>query len=277
MKNSPEKSEGRRRMKIATVLRNDDYSREMERLFREKMAGNEQFFFVQDAEEQPDLVISIGGDGTLLEAVQEYGFDPQYVGIHTGHLGFYADWHPDELDEFIDALRHVNPIVAEYPCVQCLITTASGESHAKWALNELVIRNASLSTLVTCVFINGEEFETFRGDGLIVSSPSGSTAYNKAVNGAIVHPSIEAIQLSEIASINNQAYRTINSSLVLPKHHEIELIVMNPEIMLGLDREQAVWKDVRSIVCHVGKEKVKFARYKKLPFWRRVRKSFITG
>lgn len=264
-------------MKIATVLRNDDYSREMDRLLRQKMAGNETFRFVENPEEQPELVISIGGDGTLLEAVHEYGFAPQYVGIHTGHLGFYADWHPDELDAFVEALNQGNPLVAEYPCVECCITTVSGERHAKWALNEMVIRNATLSTLVTSVFINGEEFETFRGDGLIVSSPSGSTAYNKAVNGAIVHPSIEAIQLSEIASINNQAYRTINSSLVLPKHHVVELIVMNPEIMLGLDREQAVWKDVRSIVCHVGHQKVKFARYKKLPFWRRVRKSFITG
>jgi NAD+ kinase len=130
---------------------------------------------------------------------------------------------------------------------------------------------------VACVYINGDELETFRGDGLIVSSPSGSTAYNKAVDGAIVHPSIEAIQLSEIASINNQAYRTINSSLVLPKHHEVELIVMNPEIMIGLDREQDVWKNVRSISCRVGKQKVKFARYKRLTFWSRVRNSFIKG
>ncbi|MGE5701410.1 MAG: NAD kinase, partial [Clostridia bacterium] len=240
--------------------------------------GKRAYRFVEETEEQPDLVISIGGDGTLLEAVHQYGFEPYYVGIHTGHLGFYADWHPDELDEFVAALENnPHPTIAEYPCVECRIHTVSGQIYDKWALNEMVIRNASLSTLVTCVYINGEEFETFRGDGLIVSSPSGSTAYNKAVDGALVHPSIEAIQLSEIASINNQAYRTINSSLVLPKHHEIELIVMNPEIMLGLDREQAVWSKVRSILCRVGTKKVKFARYKKLPFWRRVRKSFITG
>jgi len=266
-------------MKIATVLRNDDFTRDVFTTLREKLLArpNRAYHFVEGPQDRPDLVLSIGGDGTLLEAVHQYGFDPHYVGIHTGHLGFYADWRPDELDEFVTSLDQGCPFVAQYPTVQCQIHTRDGRVHTKWALNEMVIRNASLSTLVACVYINGDEFETFRGDGLIVSSPSGSTAYNKAVNGAIVHPSIEAIQLSEIASINNQAYRTINSSLVLPKHHEVEMIVMNPEIMIGLDREQAVWSGVRSIVCRVGVEKVKFARYKRLPFWGRVRNSFITG
>ncbi|HZG14041.1 MAG TPA: NAD kinase [Candidatus Bathyarchaeia archaeon] len=263
-------------MKIATVLRNDDYTREVCATLRQKLADSKvrPYRLIEEGE-KPDLVLSIGGDGTMLEAVHQYGFEPTYVGIHTGHLGFYADWRPDELDDFVQALESVEPFIAEYPTVACLLHTTEGDIHQKWALNELVIRNTSLSTLVACVYINGDEFETFRGDGLIISSPSGSTAYNKAVDGAIVHPSIEAIQLSEIASINNRTYRTINSSLVLPRHHEIELIMMNPEILIGLDREQAVWKGIRSITCRVGAEKVRFARYKKHPFWGRVRNSFI--
>lgn len=266
-------------MKIATVLRNDDYTREVERQLKEKLLNSSRrsYQFVQGTAEPPDLVLSIGGDGTLLEAVHQYGLDPTYVGIHTGHLGFYADWRPDELDDFVYALETVQPFIAEYPTVQCRIHLTDGQYFTYWALNEVVVRNATLSTLVVSVFINGEEFETFRGDGLIVCSPSGSTAYNKAVDGAIIHPSIEAIQLSEIASINNQMYRTINSSLVLPKHHELEFIVMNPEIMIGLDREQAIWHQVRTISCRVGMDKVKFARYKKHPFWGRVRSSFIAS
>jgi len=266
-------------MKIATVLRNDDYTREVEQELKAKLrAAGGAFCFVEGPEAMPDMVISIGGDGTMLEAVHQYGMLPAYVGIHTGHLGFYADWRPEELDQFVRlVIEEKNPHVVEYPTVACQIITKDGQVYHKWALNELVLRNHFLSTLVVSVYINGVELETFRGDGLIVSSPSGSTAYNKAVNGAIVHPSFEAIQLSEIASINNQAYRTINSSLVLPKHHEVELFVKNPEIMIGLDREQGVWKDVHSIVCRVGTGKIRFARYKKLTFWSRVRNSFITG
>lgn len=266
-------------MKIATVLRSDENTQKVEGMLKEKLLATNpgKYEFITEVGETPELVLSIGGDGTLLEAVHQYGLEPQYVGIHTGHLGFYADWRPEELDEFIEALEQGQPDVVEYPVVYCEIHSNNGDVHQKWALNEIVIRNATLSTLVVCVFINGEEFETFRGDGLIVSSPSGSTAYNKAVNGAIVHPSIEAIQLSEIASINNQTYRTVNSSLVLPKHHSIELIVLNPKIMMGLDREQGIWENVRSITCRVSSQKVKFARYRKLPFWGRVRNSFIKG
>lgn len=264
-------------MKIATVLRNDDYTREVAQNLRQKlMASQTGSYRMIEEGEVPDLVLSIGGDGTMLEAVHQYGFQPTYVGIHTGHLGFYADWRPDELDEFVKTLETTaDPFIAHYPTVSCFLQTTDGKVYEKWALNELVFRSSSLSTLVACVYINGNEFETFRGDGLIISTPSGSTAYNKAVNGAIVHPSIESIQLSEIASINNRSYRTVNSSLVLPSHHEIELIVMNPKIWIGIDREQGVWENIRTIRCRVGNEKVKFARYNKLTFWGRVRNSFI--
>ena len=74
------------------------------------------------------------------------------------------------------------------------------------------------STLVVDVNIRGKHFERFR-DGLCISTPSGSTAYNKALGGALIHPSLEAMQIAEIASINNRVFRTVGSPLVLPKHH----------------------------------------------------------
>ena len=64
-------------------------------------------------------------------------------------------------------------------------------------------------------------FERFRGDGLCISTPSGSTAYNKALGGAIIHPSLKAIQLAEMASINNRVFRTIGSPLIFPGHHNL--------------------------------------------------------
>ncbi|WP_232697722.1 NAD kinase [Brevibacillus daliensis] len=267
-------------MKIATVLRDDHHTRNVDQELRKLLAQKTEcphIFIEPGGDEKPDMVFSIGGDGTMLEAVHQYGFEPFYVGIHTGHLGFYADWHPDELDDLVEALVNNEPVLAEYPIVSCHIRTKDGQSIEKWTLNEVVIRNATLSSLVVSVCINDAEFENFRGDGLIISSPSGSTAYNKAVDGALLHPSIEAIQVAEIASINNMSYRTINSALVLPKHHHVDLKISNPQIMLGLDREHAVWENVDSITCRVGANKIKFARYKKLTFWGRVRKAFIVG
>src|SRR5699024_12364288 len=74
-------------------------------------------------------------------------------------------------------------------------------------------------SVVFDVEIRGDYFETFRGDGLCISTPSGSTAYNKALGGGIIHPSLEALQLTEMASITNRIFRTIGSPLILLKHH----------------------------------------------------------
>src|SRR5699024_3862976 len=94
--------------------------------------------------------------------------------------------------------------------------------HRILALNETTVNTVD-GSVVFDVQIRGEHFETFRGDGLCISTPSGSTAYNKALGGAILHPSLEAIQVAEIASINNRVFRTIGSPLILPKHHTILL------------------------------------------------------
>ena len=73
-------------------------------------------------------------------------------------------------------------------------------------------------TLVVDVNLRGKHFERFRGDGLCgVSTPSGSTAYNKALGGALIHPSLEAMQITEIASINNRVFRTVGSTNCITK------------------------------------------------------------
>ena len=81
-----------------------------------------------------------------------------------------------------------------------------------------------IRTMVADIVINGVPFERFRGDGVTVSTPTGSTAYNKSLGGAVLHPTIEALQLTEIASLNNRVYRTLGSSIIVPKKDKIELI-----------------------------------------------------
>ena len=99
-------------------------------------------------------------------------------------------------------------------------------------LNEATMKTENGSTLVVDVNIRGKHFERFRGDGLCISTPSGSTAYNKALGGALIHPSLEAMQIAEIASINNRVFRTVGSPLVLPKHHTC---LITPKITIRLE------------------------------------------
>lgn len=225
----------------------------------------------------PDIVLSIGGDGTMLEAFHMYVDcidEVAFIGLHTGHLGFYTDWKQSEVGELLNCLINKQPKIVEYPLVE--LTFDDGEEELKYlALNEIYLKSPKKSLICT-VYINGEHFENFRGDGLCISTPSGSTAYNKALNGSIVHPALETIQLSEMASVNNNVYRTIGSSIVLPKHHVLEIIVdeFSEDLVLGSDN-LTIMDQFTRLKLKVSDKKIKFARYKGSTFWNRVKESFI--
>src|SRR5699024_3182652 len=237
-------------------------------------------FDLEYSEEEPDLVISVGGDGTFLEAFHRYVHrlnETAFIGIHTGHLGFYADWMLEEVERLIIEIAKTPYQVIEYPILEVTIRSKTGKEEDRFlALNEATIKTAE-GSVVFDVDIKGEHFETFRGDGLCISTPSGSTAYNKALGGAILHPSLEAIQLTETASINNRVFRTIGSPMILPKHHTCLLKpIVDRSFLIAIDHFTQTYTNVKSIQCRVAKEKIRFARFRPFPFWNRVRDSFVT-
>src|SRR5690606_1663768 len=205
-------------MKFKIVSKGDERSNKIKRTMKQYLTD---FDLVYDRDE-PDLVISVGGDGTFLEAFHRYVHrldKTAFIGVHTGHLGFYADYIPSEVERLIIEIAKTPYQVVEYPLLEVIIRSKkNGKETRNLALNEAMIKTAE-GSVVFDVKIKGEHFETFRGDGICISTPTGSTAYNKALGGAIIHPSIEAIQLTEMASINNRVFRTIGTSLILPKHH----------------------------------------------------------
>jgi NAD+ kinase len=264
-------------LKYHVVQRSDETSRQLTERFHHLVQG---YGLVPD-EEQPDLVLSIGGDGTMLQAFHKYVNQLErisFVGIHTGHLGFFADWKPGELEQLAELLRlqaanEIIPVV-QYPLLEIQIVTNQGVE-TNLALNEFTLKGVEV-TLVAQLNVNDEMFEMFRGDGICISTPSGSTAYNKSLGGAMVHPSLEAIQIAEIASINNRVYRTLGSPIILPKHHHCDIYPRaNQHMLLSLDHLYVQRNDVMSIRCRVSDTKVRFARFRPFPFWSRVREAFI--
>ncbi|RED57232.1 NAD kinase [Cohnella lupini] len=225
----------------------------------------------------PDIVVSIGGDGTLLQAFHRFKNQLEqvsFIGIHTGHLGFYADWKKDELSELLNLMGSSEPRKVVYPLLHIEITTPTGKTEFL-ALNEFTLKSVD-GTLVAALHINDEPFEMFRGDGIVISTPSGSTGYNKSLGGAVIHPSLEALQIAEIASINNRVYRTLGSSVILPKHHHCDIIPdPEEELFIGIDHLVMQMSGVSSITCRVADSKITFARYRPFPFWNRVREAFI--
>jgi len=263
-------------MKFSIVSRGDKRSNQI----KSKMYQYLINFDLTYEEKEPDLVITVGGDGTFLEAFHRYVDRLEttaFIGVHTGHLGFYADWVPSEVEKLIIEIAKTPYQVVEYPLLEVTIRNKLGGKENRFlALNEATIKTAE-GSVVFEVEIRGEHFETFRGDGLCISTPSGSTAYNKALGGAILHPSIEAIQMTEMASINNRVFRTIGSPLILPKHHTCLLKpIVDRSFLVSIDHFTDTYTDISSIQCRVAEEKIRFARFRPFPFWDRVRDSFVS-
>lgn len=262
-------------MKFAILTKGDETSNQIKNDIDEALR---KFELVYD-EDEPDVVISVGGDGTLLYAFHRYKNRLEktaFVGVHTGHLGFYADWMPEEVEKLVIHIAKTPFQVVDYPLLEVTIRYIDGTNEKRYlALNECTVKSTE-GSLEMQVEIKGVHFETFRGDGLCLSTPSGSTAYNKALGGAIIHPSLASIQLSEMASINNRVFRTVGSPLVLPQHHTCLLKPVNDvDFHITIDHLFLLHEKVKSIQCRVAREKIRFARFRPFTFWKRVKESFI--
>jgi NAD+ kinase len=151
----------------------------------------------------PDLVLSVGGDGTFLETVLKVrGMGIPIAGVNTGRMGFLANISADEIGKSIDMLCR-----GEYEVIErCLleISHPSGifEGNSSSALNEITIQKADLSMISISVFVDETHLNTYWADGLIVSTATGSTAYNLSVGGPILSPDDESIIISPIAPHN---------------------------------------------------------------------------
>lgn len=232
------------------------------------------------SEKNPEIVISIGGDGTLLAAFHRYVHQLnsiRFIGIHTGHLGFYTDWRDYELEELVDSLAaDVDNSSVSYPLLDVQVNYSDQrESKHFLALNECTVRRVT-GTMVGNVFIKGELFEIFRGDGLSVSTPTGSTAYNKSIGGAVIHPQINALQLAEIASINNRVYRTLGSPLIIASNEWISIqLESHNDHVLSVDQLILSEENISQIDYRIADERIHFASHRHTNFWNRVKDGFI--
>ena len=236
-----------------------------------------QHFIINDT--NPDIVISIGGDGMLLSAFHKYENQldkVRFVGVHTGHLGFYTDYRDFELDQLVTNLQLDTGAKVSYPVLNVKVTLENGEVKTFRALNEASIRRSD-RTMVADIIINHVPFERFRGDGVTVSTPTGSTAYNKSLGGAVLHPTIEALQLAEIASLNNRVYRTLGSSIIIPKKDKIELLpTRNDYHTLSVDNSIYSFRNIERIEYQIDHHKIHFvATPSHTSFWNRVKDAFI--
>lgn len=228
-------------------------------------------------EESPDIVFSLGGDGTMLGAIHKYNHildKVKFVGINTGRLGFFTDFTIEEIDYVIEIINNNKYRINGYNVLEYILKNDDAIT-CGIAINELAITNP-IHTQIIDVYINDRYFETFRGTGLLISPPGGSTAYNKSLGGSVIDPQIKAIQLTEIAPINNRVYRSLDSPLVLSENSNINLKISdNENVYISVDGKFLDFPNLLEATLSTSKREVKFIEKEDTIFFEKVKRSFI--
>ena len=191
------------------------------------------------------LNICVGGDGTFLRSVHKTAFSEiPFVGINTGTLGFFQEISVLEIDKFIKNFQLGEYEIEKLDLLEGIIFSREHKEYKHNSLNEFVIRSQDTSIIHLDVFIDDNHLETFAGDALLVSTPSGSTAYNYSAGGAVLYRSLKGYQLTPLAPINSKAYRSLLNPLVIPSD-SVLTIKRRPED----DKPTLVINDGLNIVC----------------------------
>jgi NAD+ kinase len=151
----------------------------------------------------PEVIFSVGGDGTFLETiimVRDLGIP--IAGLNTGRMGFLANIYADEIGKSIDMLCRGEYEIIERCMLELIKPAGLFEGNYSSALNEITIQKSDLSMIAISVYVNDKYLNTYWSDGLIISTATGSTAYNLSAGGPILSPEDESIIISPIAPHN---------------------------------------------------------------------------
>ena len=184
----------------------------------------------EDMCKQVDFIVALGGDGTLISVSRRaYKFDKPILGINAGNLGFLTDINPDNVEEFLD-----NFLKGNYRIDERMVIEIEYKDKKLYAFNDVVISKDMISSMISVRVDTNESFlNTYRGDGLIISTPTGSTAYNLSAGGPVVYPLTESFILTPICP-----HSLTQRPLVLPSNFILEVTIKERVGKLILDGQE---------------------------------------
>lgn len=186
---------------------------------------------------EADLLVVLGGDGTILSVARDVGAEAvPILGVNLGSLGFLAEITPEELRESLDALLAGQMQTVPRMRFEVRALRGGTERARFLALNDAVISRGDLSRMIDVeAYADGGQVSRYHGDGLIVSTPTGSTAYSLSAGGPILLPGIEAFVLTPICP-----HALTQRPIVLPAAVEIELAVHDSDAQLTVDGQEGL-------------------------------------
>lgn len=231
--------------------------------------------YVVDEEMGYQAIISVGGDGTLVSAakIAKTLYIP-IVGINLGHMGYLCDL---DLETMRAGIEHLVSDDFEVEERMMLSGYLGGEKKLRSALNDVVIsKGHGLNVINLSVYIDGKFLYTYNCDGIIFSTPTGSTGYNLSANGPIVDPTTQVILLNPINphTLNSRPIvldKDVTVSVVLNTRHDYE----KEEAYVSFDGEKRVLLNKgEELMVHRSNQTIKMVRFSKLNFLERISEKF---
>ena len=182
-------------------------------------------------------MVVLGGDGTLLTVARLFSpFDLPIMGVNLGHLGFLTTVEPTNIIPALATVLAGDYFIDQRLMLKCEIYREDTKIYNYLALNEVAMTKGAFARLIRLeTFINGEYCATYPGDGLIVATPTGSTAYSLSAGGPIINPQLHNIIITPICP-----HTLFTRSLVIPEGDKVEIVVKadHDDLMLTCDGQR---------------------------------------
>jgi Predicted sugar kinase len=184
---------------------------------------------------------------------------------------------PPQIDNFIDAYINKRYTIQEIHPIEALICTRTSCVELQ-AINEFVVKGDKSRTIHLNLSVNTNFIECFSGDGVILSTPTGSTAYNYSSGGSIVDPSLKLIQVTPLSPINTNAYRSFTSSIILPSD---AIVKISPEyrfedsLVFVTDGIEHRYNQIVDLTFQTSTINIKLLRLGGYEFWSKVTEKFL--
>ncbi len=201
-----------------------------------------------------DALVTLGGDGTLISTVRRsFPYDIPILGVYAGNLGFLADIGIDELDAFVSSLVNEKYRIDERAIIEATFVQNS-KKITRYAFNDIVVTRHSVSNMIHVeTLVDSKAFNTYYGDGVIVSTPTGSTAYNLSAGGPVLFPLTNVFALTPICP-----HSLTQRPVVLPGEYSIEMKTPNDKSLIIIDgQDKHELEEGESVHIKLATKKVK--------------------
>ncbi len=217
MTNKSKDPELKETLRISEYLKKKGASCSIAEFRRSDEGSSEKGRYICDVPENTDICIVLGGDGTMLQAAANViDKDIPIIGVNLGTLGYLAEVEMASFEDAMDKLLAGDYEIEERMMLQGVLKQGEDEGKVCYALNDIVVRASSLQVYSFNIYVNDMPLTSYQADGIILSSPTGSTGYNMSAGGPIVDPKAQILLLTPICP------HTINTrSIVLSEHDRV--------------------------------------------------------